>query len=195
MGKVTAVVGIGGMGTTVLEVFTQKFAKEVAATGTSVRTMVVNRPQGSLDQAQAQEKIALTSPDIEGVSEVDDDRWQEGLSLHSGEIRDALNGASAVVVLAGMGGLTGSSAAPLVAEIGKELGAQVSAVVTMPIPFEGEKRAQKAAAAQAEISKVADQVVTVSGEELLDKADLGASLDQAYGKIDEELAAKVAELI
>lgn len=195
MGKVTAVVGVGGMGTTVLEVFTQRFAKEVAATGTSVRTMVVNRPQDSLDQAQAQEKIALTSPDIEGVSEVDDDRWQEVLSLHSGEIRDALNGASAVVVLAGMGGLTGSSAAPLVAEIGKELGVKVSAVVTMPIPFEGEKRAQKAAAAQAELAKFADQVVTVSGEELLAKADLGASLDQVYGKIDEELAVKVAELI
>lgn len=195
MGKVTAVVGIGGMGTTVLEVFTQKFAKEVAATGTSVRTMVVNRPQDSLDQAQAQEKIALTSPDIEGVSEVDDDQWQEVLNLHAGEIRDALNGTSAVVVLAGMGGFTGSSAAPFVAEIGKELGVKVSAVVTMPIPFEGEKRAQKAAAAQAELSKFAEQVVTVSGEELLAKADMDASLDQAYGKIDEELAAKAAELI
>lgn len=195
MGKVTAVIGVGGMGTTVLEVFTQKFAKEVAATGTSVRTMVVNRPQDSLDQTQAQEKIALTSPDIEGDSEVDDDRWQEVLSLHSGEIRDALNGTSAVVVIAGMGGFTGSSVAPFVAEIGKELGVKVSAVVTMPIPFEGEKRAQKAAAAQAELAKFADQVVTVSGEELLAKADLGASLDQAYGKIDEELAAKTAELI
>lgn len=195
MGKVTAVVGIGGMGTTVLEVFTQKFAKEDAATGISVRTIALNRPQDSLDQAQAQEKIALTSPDIGGVSEVDDDQWQEVLNLHAGQIRDALNGTSAVVVLAGMGGFTGSSAAPFVAEIGKEVGVKVSAVVTMPIPFEGEKRAQKAAAAQAELSKFADQVVTVSGEELLAKADLGASLDQAYGKIDEELAAKVAELI
>lgn len=177
MGKVTAVVGIGGMGTTVLDVFTHKFAKEVAATGTSVRTIALNRPQESLNQAQAQEKIALTSPDIEGVSEVDDDRWQEVLNLHAGEIRDALNGTSAVVVLAGMGGFTGSSAAPFVAEIGKELEAQVSALVTMPIPFEGEKRAQKAAAAQAELSKFAEQVVTVSGEELLAKADLGAFLD------------------
>lgn len=195
MGKVTAVVGIGGMGTTVLDVFTHKFAKEVAATGTSVRTIALNRPQDSLDQAQAQEKIALTSLDIEGDSEVDDDRWQEVLSLHAGEIRDALNGTSAIVVLAGMGGFTGSSAAPFVAEIGKELGAKVSAVVSMPIPFEGEKRAQKAAAAHAELSKFADQVVTVSGAELLEKADLDASLDQGYGKIDEELAAKVAELI
>lgn len=57
MGKVTAVVGIGGMGTTVLEVFTQKFAKEDAATGISVRTIALNRPQDSLDQAQAQEKM------------------------------------------------------------------------------------------------------------------------------------------
>ena len=195
MGKVTAVVGVGGMGTTVLEVFTQKFAKEVAATGTSARTVVVNRSQDSLDQAQAQEKIALTSPNIEGESEVDDDQWQEVLNLHAGEIRDALNGTSAVVVIAGMGGFTGSSAAPFVAEIGKELGAQVSAVVTMPIPFEGEKRAQKAAVAQAELSKFAEQVVTVFGEELLAKADMDASLDQAYGKIDEELAAKAAELI
>lgn len=195
MGEVTAVVGIGGMGTTVLEVFTQKFAKEVAATGTSVQTIVVNRPQDSLDQAQAQEKIALASPDIEGVSEVDDEKWQEVLNLHAGEIRKALDGASAVVVLAGLGGFTGSSAAPFVAKIGKELGAQVSAVVTMPIPFEGEKRAQKAVAAHAELSKFADQVVTVSGAELLDKADLGASLDQAYGKFDAELAAKAAELI
>lgn len=183
------------MGTTVLDVFTHKFAKEVAATGTSVRTIALNRPQDSLNQAQAQEKIALTSPDIEGDSEVDDEKWQEGLNLHAGQIRKALAGANAVVVLAGMGGFTGSSAAPFVAEIGKELGAQVSAVVTMPIPFEGEKRAQKAAAAHAELSKVAEQVVTVSGAELLAKADLGASLDQAYGKIDEELAAKAAELI
>ena len=68
-------------------------------------------------------------------------------------------------------------------------------MVTMPIPFEGEKRAQKAAVAQAELSKFAEQVVTVFGEELLAKADMDASLDQAYGKIDEELAAKAAELI
>lgn len=195
MDKVTAVFGVGGMGTRVLEVFTQKFAKEVVATGSSVRTMVVNRPQDSLNQAKAQEKIALTCPDIEGDSEVDDDRWQEALSLHAGQMRKALDGTSAVVVLAGLGGLTGSSAAPFVAEIGKELGVKVSALVTTPIPFEGEKRAQKAAAAHAELAKFADQVVTVSGAELLDKADLDATLDQVYGKIDEELAAKAAELI
>ncbi|WIK62020.1 hypothetical protein [Gleimia europaea] len=195
MGEVTAVVGIGGMGTTVLEVFTQKFAKEAAATGISMRTVAVNRPQDSLDQAQAQKKIALTSLDIDGVSEVDDDQWQEVLDLHAGEIHKAVEGTSAVVVLSGLGGFTGSSVAPFVAEIGKQLGAQVSALVTMPIPFEGEKRAQKAAVAHAELSKFADQVVTVSGAELLDKADLGASLDQAFGKFDEELAAKAAELI
>lgn len=115
--------------------------------------------------------------------------------MHAGEIRKALNGVSAVVVLPGLGGFTGSSAAPFVAEIGKELGVRVSAVVTMPIPFEGEKRALKAAAAHAELAKFADQVVTVSGAELLAKADLDVSLDQAYVKIDEKLAAKAAELI
>ncbi|EPD30696.1 hypothetical protein HMPREF9238_00444 [Gleimia europaea ACS-120-V-Col10b] len=62
MGEVTAVVGIGGMGTTVLEVFTQKFAKEAAATGISMRTVAVNRPQDSLDQAQAQKKDCVNQP-------------------------------------------------------------------------------------------------------------------------------------
>ena len=83
------------------------------------------------------------------------------------EIRDQLSGAHMVFVTAGMGGGTGTGAAPVVAEVAKELGILTVAVVTKPFPFEGSKRRRIADDGIAELAKHVDSLITIPNEKLL----------------------------
>lgn len=82
-------------------------------------------------------------------------------------IQDALEGADMVFITAGMGGGTGTGAAPVVAEVAKELGILTVAVVTKPFPFEGSKRRRIAEEGIAELAKTVDSLITIPNEKLL----------------------------
>ncbi len=82
-------------------------------------------------------------------------------------ISDALEGADMVFITAGMGGGTGTGAAPVVAEVAKELGVLTVAVVTKPFPFEGTKRRRVAEDGIAELAKHVDSLITIPNEKLL----------------------------
>jgi cell division protein FtsZ len=82
-------------------------------------------------------------------------------------IADALEGADMVFITAGMGGGTGTGAAPVVAEVAKELGVLTVAVVTKPFPFEGTKRRRIAEDGIAELAKHVDSLITIPNEKLL----------------------------
>ncbi len=82
-------------------------------------------------------------------------------------IADALEGADMVFITAGMGGGTGTGAAPVVAEVAKELGVLTVAVVTKPFPFEGTKRRRIAEDGIAELGKHVDSLITIPNEKLL----------------------------
>lgn len=83
------------------------------------------------------------------------------------EIAEAVQGADLVFVTAGMGGGTGSGAAPVVAEIAKEMGALTIGVVTKPFQFEGRRRLNQANQAIDELSKAVDTLIVVSNDKLL----------------------------
>ncbi len=113
-------------------------------------------------------------------------------------IAEALDGADMVFITAGMGGGTGTGAAPVVAEIAKEMGILTVAVVTKPFPFEGNKRM---AAAEAGIKALADQVdslITIPNEKLLTVLGKTTSLLDAFKEANDVLSNAVqgiAELI
>ena len=84
------------------------------------------------------------------------------------ELRDAVNGADMVFITAGMGGGTGTGAAPLVAKVAKEEGALTVGVVTRPFTFEGRRRANNPAEGIDELKKYVDSLIIVSNDNLLE---------------------------
>lgn len=113
-------------------------------------------------------------------------------------LRTALDSADMVFIAAGMGGGTGSGAAPVVAEVAKELGILTVAVVTKPFNFEGKKRMVFAEQGIVELSKHVDSLITIPNDKLLKVLGRGISLLDAFGAANDILKGAVqgiAELI
>lgn len=113
-------------------------------------------------------------------------------------IHDVLEGADLVFITAGMGGGTGTGAAPIVAEVAKELGALTVAVVTKPFLFEGKKRMQFAEEGIAKLSQVVDSLITIPNQKLLSVLGKGVTLLDAFKEANNVLLGAVqgiAELI
>ncbi|WP_038499034.1 cell division protein FtsZ [Candidatus Palibaumannia cicadellinicola] len=113
-------------------------------------------------------------------------------------LRDVLEGADMVFLAAGMGGGTGTGAAPVVAEIAKEIGILTVAVVTKPFNFEGKKRMAFAEQGIAELSKHVDSLITIPNDKLLKVLGRGISLLDAFSAANSVLKGAVqgiAELI
>ena len=113
-------------------------------------------------------------------------------------IRQSLEGADMVFITAGMGGGTGTGAAPEVAKVAKELGILTVAVVTKPFPFEGKKRTDFADQGIEELSKYVDSLITIPNEKLLKVMGKGTPLLQAFSAANDILSGAVqgiAELI
>ena len=113
-------------------------------------------------------------------------------------IAEAIDGADMVFITAGMGGGTGTGAAPVVAEVARELGALTVAVVTKPFPFEGDKRMKVAEAGIEELSKHVDSLITIPNEKLLPVLGKTTSLLDAFKAANDVLLNAVqgiAELI
>tara|TARA_Y100000741_G_scaffold235755_1_gene180321 strand:+ start:515 stop:1642 length:1128 start_codon:yes stop_codon:yes gene_type:complete len=106
-------------------------------------------------------------------------------------IEELLCGADMIFITAGMGGGTGTGAAPVIAEIAKELGALTVAVVTKPFNFEGHKR--KAAAEQgiAELVEEVDSLITIPNQKLMDILGRKTSMEEAFAKADDILKGAV----
>jgi len=113
-------------------------------------------------------------------------------------IKQALQGADMIFIAAGMGGGTGTGAAPVVAEIAKEMGILTVAVVTKPFPFEGKKRMNYADQGIEFLSKNVDSLITIPNEKLLKVLGPGTSLLDAFKAANNVLLGAVqgiAELI
>ncbi|MEE8233563.1 MAG: cell division protein FtsZ [Gammaproteobacteria bacterium] len=113
-------------------------------------------------------------------------------------IMDVLDGADMVFITSGMGGGTGTGAAPIVAQVAKEMGILTVAVVTRPFSFEGKKRAQIADDGINELGQFVDSLITIPNEKLLSVLGRDISLLNAFGAANDVLLGAVqgiAELI
>lgn len=103
------------------------------------------------------------------------------------EITEALEGADMVFVTAGMGGGTGTGAAPVVAKIAKELGILTIGVVTKPFSFEGKRRANQAQQGLEKLRESVDALIVIPNDKLLDVVDRRVSLQESFIVVDEVL--------
>ncbi len=106
-------------------------------------------------------------------------------------IADALHGADMVFVTAGMGGGTGTGAAPIVAEVAREMGILTVAVVTRPFSFEGKKRLRTAEDGLREIAQHCDSLITIPNEKLLEVLGSQTSLLDAFKEANDVLLGAV----
>ncbi|MFY9271214.1 MAG: cell division protein FtsZ [Candidatus Manganitrophaceae bacterium] len=103
------------------------------------------------------------------------------------QIREMLAGADMVFVTAGMGGGTGTGAAPIIAEVAKEMGALTIGVVTKPFQFEGAKRLQQAEEGVMEMKKACHTVIIIPNQRLLNVVEKGMSLKNSFLVVDDIL--------
>ncbi len=106
-------------------------------------------------------------------------------------IMDALQGADMVFITAGMGGGTGTGAAPVVAQLAKEMGILTVAVVTKPFPFEGRRRMQVALKGIEELSQHCDSLITIPNEKLITVLGRNATMIQAFRAANDVLQGAV----
>src|SRR5512138_2259248 len=110
------------------------------------------------------------------------------------ELYEVLKGSDMVFVTAGLGGGTGTGAAPIIAQIAKEVGALTIGVVTRPFTFEGSRRAQSAEAGISKLKEHADTLIVIPNDRLLQMVDKRASLQDAFRLADDVLRQGIQDI-
>jgi cell division protein FtsZ len=175
------VVGIGGGGSNAVNRMVQ-----VGLGG--VEFIVANTDMQALDQNAASVKIQIGQKLTKGLGAGADPNIGRQAALEDTEtIIQALSGADMIFVTTGLGGGTGTGAAPVIASLASELGALTVAVVTKPFRFEGKKRAMHAEAGLEALRECVDTVITIPNERLLGIIDRRTSLTDAFSLADDVL--------
>lgn len=155
---------------------------------TGVEFCVLNTDAQALAASPVPNQLAIGSKITHGLGAGSNPSVGRQAALEDTErIIDLLEGADMVFVTAGLGGGTGTGAAPVVASLAKELGALTVAVVTKPFGFEGPKRRRQAEEGLAELAGVVDTVITIPNDQLLSLAPKGTSFFEAFRTADDVL--------
>lgn len=175
------VIGVGGAG------------------GNAINNMIMSKLQGvkfitantdaqSLEISNAPVKIQLGGKLTEGLGAgANPEVGREAAIESRDEIINALEGSHMVFITAGFGGGTGTGAAPVIAEICKDIGALTVAVVTKPFSFEGKKRAKQAEDGIDALKQVVDTAITIPNDRLRGVASKNATMIEMFRKADEVL--------
>ena len=175
------VIGVGGAGGNAIRNMIQKGLK-------GVEFIVANTDYRVLDSNPAPEKIQLGKNLTKGLGAGGNPEIGREAALEAeDEIREVLSGADMVFVTAGLGGGTGTGAAPVVARISKELGALTVAVVTKPFAFEGRPRMMVAQQGLEELKEYVDTIITIPNDRLRALASPNARLYEMFQKADDVL--------
>ncbi len=175
------VVGVGGAGNNGVNRMVENGLK-------SVEFISVNTDRQQLNVSKANKKIQIGEKLTRGLGaganpEVGKCSAEESKS----EIAEVLKGADMVFVTAGMGGGTGTGAAPIVAEVSKEMGILTVGVVTKPFPFEGKRRMMQAEAGIEELRQNVDTLIIIPNEKLLQVVEKQTSVMDAFKMSDDVL--------
>jgi cell division protein FtsZ len=175
------VIGVGGGGNNAVN-------RMIAEDLDGVEFISVNTDAQALKLAQSQLKIQIGKKLTRGLGAgARPEIGRQAIEESREDIARILEGADLVFVTAGMGGGTGTGAAPVIAEIAREMGALTIGIVTKPFLFEGRKRMQQAEIGLAELKRSADTVIVVPNERLLSVVGKGTSFRDALKKADEVL--------
>lgn len=183
---VIKVVGVGGAGMNAVE-------RMVVLDTKGVELIAMNTDEQVLRRSSASEKIHLGSKLTRGMGAgARPEIGQQAAIEDRDKIVGALKGADMVFITAGMGGGTGTGAAPIVAEVAKELGALTVGVVSMPFKTEGGKKNQIARDGQGRLRDKVDTLITIPNDAVFKIADRNTGVDAAFKIIDDVLARSVS---
>jgi len=175
------VCGVGGSGGNAV-------ARMIAARVRGVDFIAINTDAQALINNPAPIKVQIGKETTKGLgSGADTEVGRKSAEENKDEIYEVLKGADMVFVTYGAGGGTGTGAAPMVAQIAKELGALTVGVVTKPFSFEGLRRKKVGEAGIEELRDKVDTLITIPNDRLLQVIDKKTSLPDAFGIVDDIL--------
>ena len=175
------VIGIGGGGCNAVNRMIDSGLK-------GVEFIVANTDLQVLNSSKAENKLQIGATITDGLGAGADPEVGREAALESrSEIEDALRGADMVFVTCGLGGGTGTGAAPVIAEIAQSLGCLTVAIVTKPFKFEGKKRMDHALLGLDELKKHVDTIVVIPNDRLRDLIDKSTPMRDAFREVDNVL--------
>lgn len=175
------VIGVGGGGNNAVNRMIESGLK-------GVEFVVINTDAQALHLSKAENRIQIGAKLTRGLGAgANPEIGLKAAEESRNDIVAAIKGADMVFVTAGMGGGTGTGAAPIVAEVAKEMGALTVGVVTRPFIFEGRKRQNQAESGIAEIKSKVDTLIVIPNEKLLQVVDKNTSINDAFRIADDVL--------
>ena len=175
------VIGVGGAGNNAVN-------RMIEAGIKNVEFIVVNTDRQTLNESKAGSKIQIGEKLTRGLGAgANPDIGAQAAEESKAEIAEVLKGADMVFVTAGMGGGTGTGAAPIVAATAKELGILTIGVVTKPFTFEGKKRLSQAERGVASLKGKVDTLVVIPNDKLLQIIDRKTTMIEAFRMADDVL--------
>src|ERR1700683_5587543 len=175
------VIGVGGGGSNAVN-------RMIRAKVEGVEFIAANTDLQALKLSQAPVKLQLGANLTKGLGAgANPDIGRKAALEDTDRIIDAMEGSDMVFITTGLGGGTGSGAAPVVASLATELGALTVAVVTKPFAFEGKRRMLQAEQALAELVGCVDTVIVIPNERLMDTVETGTSFFEAFRIADDIL--------
>jgi cell division protein FtsZ len=181
LGARIKVIGVGGGGCNAVNTM-------ISAGLSGVEYIVANTDAQALNASQAKTKIQLGNEITKGLGAgANPDVGRKAALEDYDRINEALEGADMVFVTAGMGGGTGTGAAPVIAKLARDLGALTVGVITKPFSFEGKKRMKQAEAGIKELQECVDSLITIPNQRLLSLAQDNLSLVETFKRADEVL--------
>jgi len=155
---------------------------------TGVEFIAINTDAQDLSRSLASRRFQLGATLTKGLGAgADPEVGREAAHEDRDRIAELIAGADMVFVTAGMGGGTGTGAAPVVCEVARELGALTVGVVTRPFPFEGKRRRKSAEEGIDSMMAHVDTLITIPNQRLLSIADEKTLMSQAFGMADDVL--------
>lgn len=153
-----------------------------------VEFIVVNTDAQALNQNAAPTRLNIGNAVTRGLGAgADPERGRKAAMEDHARIKELISGADMVFVTAGMGGGTGTGAAPVIAQLAREEGALTVGVVTKPFLFEGRQRARRAEVGLAQLAETVDTLITIPNQKLLMLGEDDLSFIDAFRKADEVL--------
>lgn len=175
------VIGVGGGGNAAVN-------RMIDAGMKGVEFISINTDIQALQQSKASTKLVIGRSVTRGLGAgMDPEQGRLSAEESQNEIRELLKNTDMIFITAGMGGGTGTGAAPVVASIAREMGILTVAVVTKPFSFEGVSRGQIAERGMQEITGKVDTIITIQNDRLLQIIDKQTSLVDAFAIVDDVL--------
>ena len=182
------VIGVGGGGNNAVQ-------RMIESGLQGVDFIVANTDKQVLEKSKAETKIQLGIELTHGLGAGSKPEIGKEAALESKEeIEEALKGADMIFITCGMGGGTGTGAAPVIAEIAQNLGALTVGIVTKPFSFEGKRRMENALAGIEELKKHVDTIIVVPNDKLRDLIDKTTPLLESFREVDNVLRTGVQSI-